>query len=145
MCLATRETRLKSIQVFSTTQQPCLRFYGNKFLSLNKLISRYEKQVPKDICKFLTSTSLAYGYMDDGAPKWQGKSLALRYCTDSFTLTQVGFLVRCLSDKFGLSCFLERKDKKPRIYIKHSAYHKIKTLIYDKLIDSMRYKFPREY
>lgn len=130
---------------FSTTLHSCLKFYGNMFYVYNTTSLRYVKRVPKNICKFLTTLGLAYWYMDDGAAKWQGRSLGLRYCTDNFTLREVGILTRCLIHKFGLSCTLQRKDKKPRIYIKHSSYGKIRTLIYDKLIDSMRYKFPRNF
>lgn len=124
---------------FSTTQQSCLRWYGLQFYKNRK------KKIPKLIKKLLTPRPLAYWYMDDGAAKWQGKSLGLRFCTDNFTLDECKQLIIALQDKYGLQCTLQRKGKQFRIYVKHNCYHIIKGLIFKHLIPEMRYKFPREY
>lgn len=135
---------------FATILQPCLRFYGQIFYQYDKINEKYIKVVPENICKLLTTRSLAYWYMDDGSVKWQGKSLGLRYCTDNFKLREVYFLVDCLTNKFKLNCSLQKKDKKDRIYVvaegdKQQSYYQIKNLMYQYLIPSMLYKFPKEY
>lgn len=132
---------------FRTTLQPCFRFYGQRFYKSfykDGKICRI-KVVPKLICNFLKPRSLAYWYMDDGAAKWQGHSLALRYCTDNFTLVEVQQLIKCLKDKFNLSCTIQKKNGNNRIYVRHKCYAKIKDLIYKYLIPEMVYKFPMEY
>lgn len=132
---------------FSTTLQSCFRFYGQQFYKTfyvdNKLCRI--KVVPIFICKLLSERSLAYWYMDDGAAKWQGKSLGLRYCTDNFSKKEVNLLIRCLTQKFNLLCSTQKKGGKDRIYVKHDSYSTIKALMYEYLIPSMVHKFPREY
>ena len=140
-------TKVYKRWVFSTTLQSCFRFYGQQFYKIfysNNKICRI-KVVPKFICKILKERSLAYWYMDDGAAKWQGKSLGLRYCTDNFTEKEVQLLIKCLTQKFNLACTIQKKDGNARIYIKHQSYHMIKTLMYEYLIPEMVHKFPREY
>ena len=130
---------------FGTILQPCLRFYGQQFYQYDKVNDKYSKIVPKNICKYLEARSLAYWYMDDGAAKWHGRSLGLRYCTDSFTLSEVHCLMVCLNIKFNLKCTKQRKGGNNRIYVKQESYYKIKNLIFSYLIPSMMYKFPKEY
>ena len=130
---------------FSTILQPCLRFYGQQFYQYDKFNAKYHRVVPKNICRLIEASSLAYWYMDDGAAKWQGKSLGLRYCTDSFSAYEIRLLVDCLKNKFQLECSTQKKGGKERIYVKQKSYYKIKNLIFEHLIPSMLYKFPREY
>lgn len=130
---------------FSTILQPCLRFYGQQFYQYDKINDLYCRKVPKNIGRFLEARSLAYWYMDDGAAKWHGRSLALRYCTDSFTLSEVHCLMVCLKTKFGLDCSAQKKGKIYRIYVKQNSYYKIRNLMFSYLVPSMVHKFPKEY
>ena len=142
---------------FSTTMQGCFRFYGQQFYSDHNAITplkchsndltqrRRVKRVTTLISRLLTPRSLAYWYMDDGAAKWQGKSLGVRYCTDNFTKKEVDLLVECLQNKFSLQCTIQKKDGRPRIYVKHNSYPTLKGLIEKHIIPSMKHKLPREY
>ena len=138
---------------FKTTLQTCFRFYGQQFYKYGDKPDQGKKlkklgpikKVPKIIGRLLTPLALAYWYMDDGAAKWQGKSLALRYCTDNFTEQEVTVLKKCLEKKFNLQCTKQKKGGKDRIYVRHESYVKIKTLILHHIIPSMVHKFPREY
>ena len=133
---------------FSTTLHSCFKFYGQQFyneeLHKDRRTQRVKRVSPL-ISRLLTPRSLAYWYMDDGAAKWQGRSLAARLCTDNFTLTEVRLLMGCLENKFSLQCTVQKKDGRPRIYIRHGSYPTLKNLIGKHLIPSMEHKFPREY
>ena len=121
---------------FATTQQACFRFFAHQFYDGNK------KKVPKLIHKWLTPRSIAYWYMDDGAQKWKGKSLGVRFCTDTFTHQEVILLKNVLHDKFGLKTSVEKKQQVWRIYISSSSYDLLKSLIFSYFTESMLYKFP---
>ncbi len=121
---------------FSTTQQPCFRFYGQQFYA------KREKKVPKLIHRWLTPRSIAYWYMDDGAQKWKGKSLGVRLCTDNFIYQDVQRLAHVLQDKYSLKTFLQKKQIHWRIYISSYSYTTLKNLIFSYFIQSMLYKFP---
>ena len=123
---------------FSTTQQACFRFYGQQFYAENT------KKVPKLIHKWLTPRSIAYWYMDDGAQKWKGKSLAVRFCTDNFLKNEVQLLAKLLHTKFGLMTSLQKKNKKYRVYVKTTSYETLKNLIFPYFIESMQHKFPEK-
>ena len=124
---------------FSTTQHNCFRFYGQQFYGGKK------KKVPKLIHRWLTGTAIAYWYMDDGAQKWKGKSLAMRFCTDSFTKSDVQLLADVLKQKFQLKTSLQKQRDGWRIYISSCSYQIIKDLIFDDVELSMRYKFPQRF
>ena len=121
---------------FSTTQQACLRFYGQQFYKNNKKI------VPKLIHRWLKPMSIAYWYMDDGAQKWKGKSLAVRFCTDNFLYKDVILLHNVLVKTYNLKISLQKKNSNYRIYISSYSYKCLKHLIYIYLHPSMVYKFP---
>lgn len=55
--------------------------------------------------------------MDDGAQKWKGKSLGVRFCTDSFTLSEMDRLTIILREKYTLKVSIQKKGKASRIYI----------------------------
>ena len=124
---------------FSTTQQSCFRFYGQQFYDGK------DKKVPKLIHRWLTGTAIAYWYMDDGAQKWKGKSLAMRFCTDNFTKSDVQLLANVLKQKFQLKTSLQKQRDGWRIYISSYSYQIIKDLIFDDVELSMRYKFPQRF
>ncbi len=121
---------------FSTTQQACLRFYGQQFYKDNKKI------VPKLIHRWLKPMSVAYWYMDDGAQKWKATSLAVRFCTDNFLLEHVQLLQNVLVKTYNLKISLQKKDTNYRIYGSSYSYMSLKGLIYIYLHPSMLYKFP---
>ena len=121
---------------FATTQQACFRFYGQQFYN------GQAKKVPKLIHKWLKPRSIAYWYMDDGAQKWKGKSLAVRFCTDNFTAKDVQLLAQILIQDYNLKASLEKKERRNRIYISSYSYETLKNLIFSYFIESMLYKFP---
>lgn len=123
---------------FSTTQQACFRFYGHQFYDGNK------KKVPSLIHKWLTPRSIAYWYMDDGAQKWKGKSLGVRFCTDNFLYKDVELLARLLNEKYFLKTSLQKKDSGWRIYISSYSYEILEKLIRSYFVSSMLYKFPEK-
>lgn len=123
---------------FSTTQQACFRFYGHQFYNGSK------KKVPRLIHKWLQPRSIAYWYMDDGAQKWKGKSLGVRFCTDNFLYKDVQLLAHVLSEKYYLKTSLQKKEDCWRIYISSNSYQILKKYIFSYLISSMLYKFPTE-
>ena len=83
--------------------------------------------------------------MDDGAQKWKGKSLAMRFCTDNFTKSDVQLLADLLKQKFKLKASLQKQRDGWRIYISSYSYQIIKDLIFDHVKLSMRYKFPQRF
>ena len=121
---------------FSTTQQPCFRFYGQQFYAGK------EKKVPKLIHRWLKDRSIAYWYMDDGAEKWKGKSLGVCFCTDNFENKEVFQLGQVLQKKLNLKTSLQRKGKGYRLYITTSSYTTLRDAILPYLVPSMLYKFP---
>lgn len=124
---------------FATTQQDCFRFYAQQFYN------GQEKKVPKLIHKWLTGIAIAYWYMDDGAQKWKGKSLGVRFCTDNFLKSDVQLLATVLNTKFKLTTSLQKKKNGWRLYISSYSYQILKDLIFDNIQLSMRYKFPHKF
>lgn len=122
--------------VFSTTQQRCLRFYGQQFYGGSK------KKVPRMISKWLTPRGFAYWYMDDGSQKWKGRSLGVRLCTGSFSPDETKRLAGVLNEKFGLLTSLQKQRNDLRIYIRSSSYDTLHGILYSHLLSSMLYKFP---
>lgn len=134
---------------FYTTFQGCFRFYAHQFYTevthpekQKSDTSKTRKTVPKLIHKWLTPCAIAYWYMDDGAQKWKGKSLGVRFCTDSFTLSEVDRLILVLKQKYLLKTTIQKKDKGFRIYVSSYSYPVLKDLIFSFLIESMTYKWP---
>ena len=133
---------------FSTTQQSCFRFYAQQFYGdpcRNRQGNGTEKKVPKLIHRWLRGKAIAYWYMDDGAQKWKGKSLAMRFCTDNFTKSDVQLLGNVFKQKFKLKTSLQKQRDGWRIYISSYSYQIIKDLIFDDVELSMRYKFPQRF
>ena len=120
---------------FSTTQQPCFRFYGQQFYSGG------EKKVPKLVHRWLKSWSIAYWYMDDGAEKWKGKSLKVRFCTDNFENKEVLRLGQVLQEEYTLKTSLQKKGKGWRLYISTSSYSTLGKVVFPYIVPSMLYKF----
>ena len=79
--------------------------------------------------------------MDDGALKWQGKSNAVRFCTDSFSHDEVILLQNTLA-KFNIETTLHKQRETERICTKETSYEALASVITPYLIPSMYYKFP---
>ena len=105
-------------------------------------IYKRRKTVPKLIHKWLTPRAIAYWYMDDGAQKWKIGSLGVRFCTDSFTLSEIDRLSLVLREKYLFKTSIQKKGKTLRIYVSSDSYVVLKDLIFAFLIPTMTYKFP---
>lgn len=127
---------------FSTRQLPCFRFYGHQFYNKNGDGERI-KVIPKQIFKWLTPRAIAYWYMDDGAAKWQGHSLSMRFCTDCFSLSEVNLLRKVLQDKHLVRCTNQKQRKGYRIATAEETSQRLIDLIFDHVLQEMRYKLPR--
>lgn len=140
---------------FYTNFQSCFRFYAHQFYMEQPQRGggfKTRKTVPKLIHRWLTPRAIAYWYMDDGGEKWKRKSLGVRFCTDSFTLSEIDTLTLVLKDKYLLRNSIQKKEKflpknqerrkGYRIYVSSCSYPVLKSLVYPFLISSLRYKFP---
>lgn len=123
---------------FSTLQSATFRFYAHQFYDGHK------KKVPKLLHRWLTARAIAYWYMDDGAQKWKGKSLGVRFCTDNFTLVEVQQLARILTKRYDLKMSIQKKDHFYRLYVSSYSYDLLKQMIFPFLIETMKYKFPEK-
>lgn len=119
---------------------------GNAFYPLkdsNSFSNIRKKVIPYELEYWLTDKSLAYWFMDDGSNKWNNKIKAIRFCTDSFTESEVDLLSNVIYSKFGLKARKTLNNKnKWRLYFGTENYELIKKLIYSHVIPSMLYKFP---
>jgi len=77
--------KLISRCVFNTLSNADFDIFAGLFYKKDIEKNVWVKKVPEDISKYLTPQAIAFWYMDDGALKWQGKSNAVRFCTDSFS------------------------------------------------------------
>lgn len=79
--------------------------------------------------------------MDDGSIKSkESKGTILN--TQGFTKTEVEFLIELLKIKFNLEAKIRSQKDGYQIYISGHSYELLKSLIYEYLLDSMKYKFP---
>lgn len=130
---------------FYTTFQSCFRFYAHQFhieQPQKSGVFKTRKTVPKLIHRWLTPRAIAYWYMDDGSQEWKDRSLGVRFCTGSFTLSEIDTLTLVLKDKYLLKISTQNPVKGYRIYVSTHSYPVLKSLISCFLIPSMRYKFP---
>ena len=79
---------------------------------LNHIVYKKRKRVPKSIHKWLTPRAIAYWYMDDGAQKWKGRLLGVRFCTDNFSLSEIETLAQVLREKYLLKISFYSQPKK---------------------------------
>ena len=137
---------------FSTLSKPVFAFFRHQYYTEDGL-----KVVPKLIHRYLTPISLAYWYMDDGSMKSKdSKGVFLN--TQNFSKKEVEQLCSTLKKNFGLISkarpvyesrkktgekdFRKRKILYYQLYISGYSYQKLRSLIYDHLQESMKYKFP---
>ena len=112
-----------------------------KILQTNHNTCKKRKKVPKLIHRWLTPRAIAYWYMDNGAQKWKGRSLGVRFCTENFTSSEIERLCKVLRETYLLKISSQKKGRK-RIYVFSDSYIPLKDLIFAFLIPSMIYKFP---
>ena len=127
--------------VFNTLSSSNFDVFANLFYKKNTENNGWIKQVPENISTYLTPTAIAFWYMDDGALKWQGKSNAVRFCTDSFSHDEVILLQNALA-KFNIETTLQKQRNTERICSKETSYEALASVITPYLIPSMYYKFP---
>lgn len=114
-----------------------------------------KKIVPLSIKGHLTARGIAFWYMDDGSPKWRGRTQSVRFCTDSFSEKEVLLLLSVLKESFQIEGRLYKetpKEKnlstttlpktKNRIFLPAAAFPQFNQIVSPYLHDSMLYKYP---
>lgn len=124
--------------MFQTKTSISLNFYGKQFYKDEIKI------IPKKLLhRLLTAKSLAYWYMDNGSIKSKA-SRGTILNTQGFSKLEILYLIKLLNEKFCLDCKIRKQKAGFQIYISGKSYNLLKTLIYDLILDSMKYKFPEE-
>lgn len=118
---------------FNTISSDSLRFYGQQFYDDGKKIA------PKLIYKWLTPLALAVWFMDDGSIKskeCQGKY----FNTQGFNNSSIKILQDALEKNFQIFTTLRRQQEGTQIYIPAREVCKLRDVIGNYIIPSMRYK-----
>ena len=118
---------------FTTMQLPCFIEIHNTWYIKGKKI------VPANIMNILTPLGLAHWIMGDGSRH----NLGLHLSVYAFTSDEVKLLMNVLELKFGLKCSIHKLSSiggKPRIYIWQESITKLRLLVDDHIIPSMKYK-----
>jgi len=79
--------------------------------------------------------------MDDGFMKSKTSKGTLLN-TQGFSKIEVEYLVKLLNEKFNLNTKIRKQKVGFQIYILGESHELLKSLIYNFLLESMRYKFP---
>jgi hypothetical protein len=117
---------------FNTYTLPCFNEFYGLFYPLGLKI------VPLAIGELLTPLSLAYWLCDDGTfDKGRG---VVRFCTESFSESDVDLLLGVFSNKFGLKCRKDYYGNGFRIIIVKSSLNKFRELVRPHLPSCMLYK-----
>jgi len=122
---------------FQTISHAAFRFYAHQFYDGRK------KCVPKNIHRFLTKRNIAYWFMDDGSIKSR-ESKGVIFNTQGFEKNGVENLVKILNSKFGLKASIRKQSDGWQIYISGVSYEKFREAIDPYILDSMRYKIPKD-
>jgi LAGLIDADG DNA endonuclease family len=64
--------------------------------------------------------------MDDGSAKWGNKVPAIRFCTDSFTESEIDLLIDVINRKFNLKATKFINNNKWRLYFGTENYQQLK-------------------
>jgi len=101
-----------------------------------------------NILKYITPISLAFWYMDDGSRHNKneigGRSSAI-LCTDSFTVDEHHKIIDMFKTKFGLDCYIQYSNNKPRIKFNVNESEKFWELIAPYIHPIMGYKIPHRF
>ncbi len=120
---------------FTTLSSPLLKAYSDLFYSYHR------KTVPPNIGALLTPIGLAVWFMDDGSTKSK-ESNGRILCTHAFSQTEVLLLCDVLKKKFFLEASLRKQKDGLEIYISGHSGARLRNLIEQYIISSMRYKLP---
>lgn len=120
---------------FGTKAMPDLEFYYRLFYNGRRKI------ISARITNYLTNPlSLAVWLMDDGYKR--NDCDALRLSTDCFSFEEQTILQECLLKNFDICSKIHRKGKAWNIYIPSIEMKKIRTMIQEHIIPTMKYKLP---
>ena len=128
---------------FQTVFHPFFVSFFNIFYneSLKKTIGPYFLQ------NSIKPRSLAYWFMDDGRLLSYNKDYVrkgLVFNTQGFSFQEALILSNNLNSCYNLESWVKQNKKKPVIAIPGRKYQFIKDLVFPYIIDSMKYKFPKE-
>lgn len=105
-----------STYYWNSLQSGSFRFYGHQFynqISNNK----FEKKVPDNVHQWLTARAATYWFLDDGSAKDKKTTTAIRFCTDSFSKSDVERLMQGLEENFDIKVSrYENRTNQHRIY-----------------------------
>lgn len=110
--------KANSTYYWNSLQSGSFRFYGQEFYTQVDN-NKFQKKVPDNVKRWLTPRVAAYWFLDDGSAKHKKTTNAIRFCTDSFSFSDVERLAEGLETNFDIktSIFENRKDQY-RIYCK---------------------------
>ena len=96
------------------------------------------KQVPKNIETYLNPLALAVWLQDDGNKTYN----TIRFCTNSYTLEEVNFLIDILYKKYNINSNPQKTSTKDQyvLYIKTESVSILKDLVRPYIVPSMLYK-----
>lgn len=117
---------------FTTYTLPCFNELYNLFYVSGK------KVIPSNTAYLLTAVSLAYWICDDGSWNKVGRYVTL--CTDSFTLSEVEFLIKVLNKNFDLNCYIIKNLANYRIVIPAYSVPNLQQLVSPHIPPMMSYK-----
>lgn len=112
----------------SSIAHPIFTKYRNKSYSNNK-----SKSLPCEELENLDPLGLAVWYMDDGCKT--GNSMVL--CTNSFSRSELEFLVTLLKRKFDLDFTIQKTGA---LYLRVSSWSRFRDLVRKHITPCMRYK-----
>ena len=98
-----------------------------------------KKVIPGNIKDILTPVGLAHWIMGDGSRH----NLGLHLSVYAFTSDEIQLLINVLESKFGFKCSIHKHSTiggKSRIYVWQESMTKLRLLVDDYIIPSMKYK-----
>ena len=117
---------------FTTRSLPVFTEYYQQFYSDGK------KKIPKNL--ILDPLSLAVWFMDDGSKSYSSFYLN----TQQFSLPEQEFLMKLLSDTFGLNSRLNRDKNYFRLRIDTNSSKSLKKIVEPFIIPSLKYKLTND-
>lgn len=107
-----------STYYWNSLQSGSFRFYGQEFYKQVDN-NKFEKKVPDNVKRWLTPRVATYWFLDDGSAKDKKTTTAIRFCTDSFSLSDVERLAEGLETNFDIkTSIFENRPNQYRIYCK---------------------------
>ena len=110
--------------------------------------SEYQKSIGEYFMKNnISPIILAYWFMDDGGLLSYNKDYPRKgivFNTQGFSFSEVEILSQNLNKTFNLESWVKNEKGKPIIAVSGKKYSSIKSIIFPHIIDSMKYKLPKE-